>query len=137
DQVRAIGRRISEIPSNVKVNQKLATRFLSPRREAIESGTGINWAFGEALAFGSLLKEGMAVRLSGQDCRRGTFSHRHAVLYDPQTRQRYTPLNHLESGQKQKLWVYNSHLSEFAVLGFEYGYSLHATDALVLWEAQF
>ncbi len=105
--------------------------FLKPRREAIESGQGINWAFGEALAFGSLIKEGIAVRLSGQDCRRGTFSHRHAVLYDPETRQRYTPLNHLEAGQKAKLWVYNSHLSEFAVLGFEYGYSLHAPDALV------
>ncbi|NLT72396.1 MAG: 2-oxoglutarate dehydrogenase E1 component [Verrucomicrobiaceae bacterium] len=137
EQVRAIGLRISRVPSNVKVNQKLSTRFLKPRREAIESGEGINWAFGEALAFGTLLQEGLAVRLSGQDCRRGTFSQRHAVLYDPQTRQRYTPLNHLESGQKQKLWVYNSHLSEFAVLGFEYGYSLHATDALVLWEAQF
>ncbi len=137
DQVRAIGIKISEVPGNVKVNQKLATRFLSPRREAIEAGKGINWAFAEALAFGSLIKEGMAVRLSGQDCRRGTFSQRHAVLYDPQTRQRYTPLNHLQSGQKQKLWVYNSHLSEFAVLGFEYGYSLHSSDALVLWEAQF
>lgn len=137
EQVRAIGSKISQTPGNVVVNQKLATRFLTPRREAIESGKGINWAFGEALAFGSLIKEGSAVRLSGQDCRRGTFSHRHAVLYDPQTRQRYTPLNHLESGQKQKLWVYNSHLSEFAVLGFEYGYSLHASDALVLWEAQF
>ena len=137
DEVRAIGVRISEIPGNVKVNQKLATRFLTPRREAMTSGTGISWAFAESLAFGSLLKEGLAVRLSGQDCRRGTFSHRHAVLYDPETRQRYTPLNHLVSGQKQKLWVYNSHLSEFAVLGFEYGYSLHATDMLVLWEAQF
>jgi 2-oxoglutarate dehydrogenase E1 component len=137
DAVRAIGRRISEVRGSVKVNQKLEARFLKPRKEAIESGKGINWAFGEALAFGTLLKEGIAVRLSGQDCRRGTFSHRHAVLYDPETRQRYTPLNHLEPGQKAKLWVYNSHLSEFAVLGFEYGYSLLAPDALVLWEAQF
>ncbi len=135
--LRTIGRRISEVRGTVKVNEKLETRFLKPRREAIEAGRGINWAFGEALAFGSLLKEGIAVRLSGQDCRRGTFSHRHAVLYDPETRQRYTPLNHLEAKQKAKLWVYNSHLSEFAVLGFEYGYSLHASDALVLWEAQF
>jgi 2-oxoglutarate dehydrogenase E1 component len=137
ETVRLIGRRISEVRGTVKVNQKLEARFLKPRREAIESGQGINWAFGEALAFGTLIKEGIAVRLSGQDCRRGTFSHRHAVLYDPETRQRYTPLNHLEAGQKAKLWVYNSHLSEFAVLGFEYGYSLHAPDALVLWEAQF
>lgn len=137
EELRFIGQRISEVRGNVKVNQKLEARFLKPRREAIEGGVGINWAFGEALAFGSLIKEGIAVRLSGQDCRRGTFSHRHAVLYDPETRQRYTPLNHLESGQRAKLWVYNSHLSEFAVLGFEYGYSLHARDALVLWEAQF
>jgi 2-oxoglutarate dehydrogenase E1 component len=137
ETLRTIGRRISEIRGTVKVNQKLETRFLKPRLAAIESGTGINWAFGEALAFGSLLQEGIAVRLSGQDCRRGTFSQRHAVLYDPETRQRYTPLNHLEAGQKAKLWVYNSHLSEFAVLAFEYGYTLDAPDALVLWEAQF
>ncbi len=137
EELRMIGRRISEVRGSVKVNEKLEARFLKPRRDAIESGKGINWAFGEALAFGSLLREGLAVRLSGQDCRRGTFSHRHAVLYDPETRQRYTPLNHLEAVQKAKLWVYNSHLSEFAVLGFEYGYSLHASDALVLWEAQF
>lgn len=135
--LRMIGRRISEVRGTVKANPKLEARFLKPRREAIETGRGINWAFGEALAFGTLINEGVAVRLSGQDCRRGTFSHRHAVLYDPETRQRYTPLNHLEAGQKAKLWVYNSHLSEFAVLGFEYGYSLHAPDALVLWEAQF
>lgn len=137
DEVREIGMRLSGIPDGVNVNKKLAKRFLGPRREAIEEGAGINWAFGEALAFGSLLKENMAVRLSGQDCRRGTFSQRHAVLYDPETRERYTPLNHIADGQTQKLWVYNSHLSEFAVLGFEYGYSLVATDALVLWEAQF
>ena len=137
DEVREIGMRLSGIPDGVNVNAKLAKRFLGPRREAIESGAGINWAFGEALAFGSLLKEEIAVRLSGQDCRRGTFSQRHAVLYDPDTRERYTPLNHIADDQKQKLWVYNSHLSEFAVLGFEYGYSLVASDALVLWEAQF
>lgn len=137
DEVREIGLRITEVPEGVQVNDKLAKRFLGPRRNAIEKGEGINWAFGEALAFGSLLKEGMAVRLSGQDCRRGTFSQRHAVLYDPETRERYTPLNHLEPGQLQKLWVYNSNLSEFAVLGFEYGYSLVSTDTLVLWEAQF
>ncbi len=83
------------------------------------------------------MKEEIAVRLSGQDCRRGTFSQRHAVLYDPETRERYTPLNHIADDQKQKLWVYNSHLSEFAVLAFEYGYSLVSSDMLVLWEAQF
>lgn len=137
ERVREIGMRISEVPEGVNVNAKLAKRFLGPRRDAIKKGEGINWAFAEALAFGSLLTEGHAVRLSGQDCRRGTFSHRHAVLYDPDTRERYTPLNHIEKGQLNKLWVYNSHLSEVAVLGFEYGYALASPDMLVLWEAQF
>jgi 2-oxoglutarate dehydrogenase E1 component len=137
DRVREIGLRISEVPDGVNVNKKLAKRFLGPRREAIEAGEGINWAFGEALAFGSLIQDECSVRLSGQDCRRGTFSQRHAVLYDPETRERYTPLNHVVPEEKHKLWVYNSHLSEFAVLGFEYGYSMTAPDTLVLWEAQF
>lgn len=137
EEVSRIGERISHIPEGVNVNQKLAKRFLASRAGAIEAGEGINWAFAEALAFGSLLKEGTAVRLSGQDCRRGTFSQRHAVLYDPDTRERYTPLNHLGEDQTAKLWVYNSLLSEFAVLGFEYGYSLISDDMLVLWEAQF
>jgi len=137
DALRDIGLRISEVPERVNVNAKLAKRFLGPRRKAIEEGTGINWAFAEALAFGSLIKDGFSVRLSGQDSRRGTFSQRHAVLYDPETRERYTPLNHLESDQRHKLWVYNSNLSEFAVLGFEYGYAISASDTLVLWEAQF
>ncbi|MDF1852285.1 MAG: 2-oxoglutarate dehydrogenase E1 component [Verrucomicrobiales bacterium] len=137
ERVREIGMSISGIPDGVNVNKKLAKRFLAARREAIESGEGINWAFAEALAFGSLIQDKKSVRLSGQDCRRGTFSQRHAVLYDPETRERYTPLNHVAPDEKHKLWVYNSHLSEFAVLGFEYGYSLTATDTLVLWEAQF
>ncbi len=137
DGLQQIGRSISRIPENTDVNKKLADRFLAFRREAIENGGRINWAFGEALAIGSLLMDRKSVRLSGQDCRRGTFSQRHAVLYDPETRKRYTPLNHLQKDQIHKLWVYNSHLSEFAVLGFEYGYSLIATDTLVLWEAQF
>ncbi len=135
--VREIGMKISTIPDGISVNEKLEKRFIKPRREAIESGEGISWALGESLAFGTLLREGIAVRLSGQDCRRGTFSHRHAVLYDPETRRRYTPLNHISDEQTQKLWVYNSNLSEFAVLGFEYGYSMTCEDALVLWEAQF
>ena len=137
DVLKKIGTTISRIPRSVKINSKLAKRFLGSRREAIEKGEGINWAFAEALAFGSLLKEKIPVRLSGQDCRRGTFSQRHAVLYDPDTRQRYTALNHLVKNQKHKLWVYNSHLSEYAVLGFEYGFSLVTPDMLVLWEAQF
>ncbi len=132
-----LGRKITSIPEDVKVNPKLAKRMLGARAEAIEKGAGINWALAESLSFGSLLLEEKAVRLSGQDCKRGTFSHRHAVLYDPDTRARYTPLNHLSDDQKAKLWVYNSLLSEFAVLGFEYGYSSVSHDMLVLWEAQF
>jgi len=136
-KLKQIGERITQIPAGVNVNPKLAQRFLATRAEAIEKGEGINWALAESLAFGSLLLDEKAVRLSGQDCRRGTFSQRHAVLYDPETRERYTPLNNLEKDQKAKLWVYNSLLSEFAVLGFEYGYSLQSSDVLVLWEAQF
>ncbi|MCB1234455.1 MAG: 2-oxoglutarate dehydrogenase E1 component, partial [Verrucomicrobiae bacterium] len=135
--LREIGKKISRTPSNIQVNEKIAKRFLEARRHAVENGGPYNWAFAEALAFGALLMEGRSVRLSGQDCRRGTFSQRHAVLYDAQTRERYTPLNHLVSGQETKLWVYNSLLSEFAVLAYEYGYSAVATDVLVLWEAQF
>ena len=135
--LRKIGHHISKYPENFDLNEKIAKRFLLPRQRAVEAGKPFNWALAESLAFGSLLLEGLPVRLSGQDCRRGTFSHRHVVLYDAVTRERYTPLNHIERDQKAKLWVYNSLLSEFAVLGFEYGYSSQATDMLVLWEAQF
>ncbi len=137
DLLKEIGEKISSVPDEINVNEKLKKRFLGARRDAIESGEGINWAFGEALAFGSLFKEGYHARLSGQDCRRGTFSQRHAVMYDPETRERWVPLNRMDEDQTAKLWVYNSLLSEFAVLGFEYGYSLMADDSLVMWEAQF
>ena len=102
----------------------------------IETGEGLDWAMGEALAFGSLLAEGVAVRLSGQDSGRGTFSHRHAVLVDQENESRYIPLNHISDGQGN-FEVIDSPLSEASVLGFEYGYSLVEPDALVLWEAQF
>ena len=111
-------------------------RFLDNRRKMVESGEGIDWAMGEALAFGSLLKEGFKVRLSGQDVERGTFSQRHSVLFDQETEKRYTPLNHL-GGEQASFEVINSMLSEEAVLGFEYGYSLAEPNALTLWEAQF
>jgi len=137
EKLDRIGRAISTVPEGVDVNAKLAKRFLNFRLQAMEKGEAINWAFAEALAFGTLLAEDTTVRLSGQDCRRGTFSQRHAVLYDPETRERYTPLNHLYPEQLHKFWVYNSNLSEFAVLGFEYGYTLGEPNALVLWEAQF
>ena len=102
----------------------------------IETGEGIDWAMAEALAFGSLLLEGHRVRLSGQDVERGTFSQRHSVLIDQETEARYTPLNHIREGQA-RFEVINSMLSEEAVLGFEYGYTLSEPNALTLWEAQF
>jgi 2-oxoglutarate dehydrogenase E1 component len=111
-------------------------RFLDNRRKAIETGQGIDWATGEALAFGSLLLEGNRVRLSGQDSERGTFSQRHSVLIDQESEARQTPLSHL--AEKQGTFeVLNSMLSEEAVLGYEYGYTLSEPNALTLWEAQF
>jgi 2-oxoglutarate dehydrogenase E1 component len=110
--------------------------LLDRRRAQHASGGPYDWAYGEALAFGSLLVEGIPVRLSGQDSRRGTFSHRHSVLYDLETRERYIPLANLTPGQA-RFCVYNSMLSEAAVLGFDYGYSLDFPQMLCLWEAQF
>ena len=101
-----------------------------------ESGHGFDWATAEAVAFGSLLNEGYPVRLSGQDSMRGTFSQRHSALVDQATEDRYYPLNHIREGQ-QRYEVIDSMLSEYAVLGFEYGYSLAEPNALVMWEAQF
>src|ERR1700690_3710826 len=102
----------------------------------IDSGEGIDWATAEALAFGSLLLEGSRVRLSGEDCQRGTFSQRHAVLIDQTNQNEYVPLNNIAPGQA-KIEIYNSLLSEVGVLGFEYGYTLADPRTLVLWEAQF
>lgn len=131
-----IGTKISTIPEEFKLNQTLKKRFFPARQKAIKSGEGIDWAFAESLAWGALLLEGNGVRLSGQDCRRGTFSQRHAVLYDAETRERYTPLSNLSDDQ-ERVCVYNSLLSEAAVLGFDYGYSLSAPQLLIMWEAQF
>lgn len=139
ENFRRIGQRLTELPDGFTPNEKLAKRFLEPRREAIAKGGPINWAFAESLAFGSILLEGHGVRLSGQDCRRGTFSQRHAVLYDTESGENYFPLRHLadDEADQGRFCVYNSLLSETAVLGFDYGYSLVATDMLILWEAQF
>lgn len=131
-----VGNALTAVPENFQLNPTLAKRFVPRRAEAIRTGTNLDWALGEALAFGSLLMEGKPVRLSGQDCRRGTFSHRHAVLYDYETRDRWIPLDHLSDTQA-KFRVYNSLLSEFAVLGFDYGYSLGYPEMLTMWEAQF
>jgi 2-oxoglutarate dehydrogenase E1 component len=112
-------------------------RFLDNRKRAVETGEGIDWAFAEALALGSLLIEDHPVRFSGQDVERGTFSQRHAVLLDQETEDRYVPLNHVREDGQCRFEIVNSMLSEEAVLGFEYGYSLAEPNALVLWEAQF
>ncbi|MCC7260264.1 MAG: 2-oxoglutarate dehydrogenase E1 component [Alphaproteobacteria bacterium] len=130
-----VGQAIARLPKDFDVNPKLV-RLLEQRRNMIESGEGIDWGMGEALAFGTLLKEGYHVRLSGQDCIRGTFSHRHSELVDQTTEQRYRSLNHIADDQAY-FEVINSNLSEFAVMGFEYGYSLANPNALVMWEAQF
>ena len=135
DRLKQIGQRITAVPEGFNIH-KTILRFLDSRRAAIESGDGIDWSTGEALAFASLLDDGFPVRLSGQDSERGTFSQRHSVLIDQQTEARYIPLNHIRDGQA-RYEVINSMLSEEAVLGFEYGYSLAEPNALVLWEAQF
>jgi 2-oxoglutarate dehydrogenase E1 component len=133
--LRDIGKKITTVPQGFTVHRTIQ-RFLDARAKAIESGEGIDWATGEALAFCSLLKEGHRVRLSGQDSERGTFSQRHSVLFDQNTEERYTPFNHLGNPQG-RYEVLNSMLSEEAVLGFEYGYSTAEPSALTLWEAQF
>jgi len=135
ETLKEIGRKISAVPKDFHVHRTIE-RFLDSRRKAIESGQGIDWSTGEALAFCTLLNEGTAVRLSGQDTERGTFSQRHSVLVDQETENRYIPFNHL--GERQgRFEVINSMLSEEAVLGFEYGYTLAEPNALTLWEAQF
>ncbi|MEW5423767.1 2-oxoglutarate dehydrogenase E1 component [Amorphus sp. 3PC139-8] len=133
--LKEIGKKLTETPEGFHAHRTIG-RFLENRRKAIESGEGIDWATGEALAFGSLLVEGFPVRLSGQDVERGTFSQRHSVLYDQENEERYIPLNNLSENQA-RYEVINSMLSEEAVLGFEYGYSLAEPNTLVCWEAQF
>jgi 2-oxoglutarate dehydrogenase E1 component len=134
-QLKEIGEKITTLPAGFKLHRTL-NRFIEHRRKSIETGANIDWATGEALAFCSLLLEDHRVRLSGQDSERGTFSQRHSVLVDQDTEQRFTPFNHLRDGQT-RFEVINSMLSEEAVLGFEYGYSLAEPNALTLWEAQF
>ncbi len=130
-----VGRGIATIPEGFNAHRTIA-RLMESKREMIAAGEGVDWATAEALAFGTLLVEGYPVRLSGQDCARGTFSQRHAAIVDQETEARRHPLNHIREGQAQ-FEVIDSMLSEYAVLGYEYGYSLSEPNALVLWEAQF
>jgi 2-oxoglutarate dehydrogenase E1 component len=127
---------LTNVPSDFRILPKVRKTILERRREVYEKGSGYDWAFGEALAFGSLMLDGIPIRLSGQDSRRGTFSHRHSVFYDEQTRERYIPLMNLSPDQA-RFCVYNSPLSEAAVLGFDYGYSMDYPKMLCMWEAQF
>jgi 2-oxoglutarate dehydrogenase E1 component len=132
---KEIGEKITEVPSDIKIFRK-TKQLLSVRNKMINEGKGIDWAIGEQLAYGSLLTEGIPIRLSGQDVARGTFSHRHAVLRLEDSEEEYTPLNHINNKQT-KIDIYNSPLSEYGVLGFDYGYSLTSPNSLTIWEAQF
>jgi 2-oxoglutarate dehydrogenase E1 component len=135
ETLQKVGDAITHVPADFHLNRKIA-RQIEQKREALKSGVGIDWATAEALAFGTLLAEGTFVRLSGQDSGRGTFSQRHAVLVDQENETKYIPLQHVGDGQPP-FEVLDSPLSEAAVLGFEYGYSLAEPRALILWEAQF
>jgi 2-oxoglutarate dehydrogenase E1 component len=133
--LKNIGLKLSDVPPDFNLH-KTIRRFMDNRRKLIETGAGIDWALAEALAFGTLLVEGHRLRLSGQDSQRGTFSQRHAMLRDQETDAAYTPLRNLSETQGP-VEIINSMLSEVAVLGFDYGYSLAEPNALVAWEAQF
>jgi 2-oxoglutarate dehydrogenase E1 component len=130
-----IGAALTRVPDGFDIHKTVA-RQLDAKKAMFETGKGFDWATAEALAFGSLAIEGFPVRLAGQDCTRGTFSQRHSAFIDQSTEERHYPLNHIRSGQA-RYEVIDSMLSEYAVLGFEYGYSLAEPNALVMWEAQF
>jgi 2-oxoglutarate dehydrogenase E1 component len=134
DRLRGLDRELVAVPDRFTIHPKLV-RQLERRSEALEQG-GIDWGHAEALALGSLLIEGIPVRLTGQDTERGTFSHRHLVLHDAVSGERYAPIQHLRDAEAS-IELHNSPLSEYAALGFDYGYSVAAPETLVLWEAQF
>ena len=135
ETLKDIGTKITQVPDDFNLHRTIQ-RFLDNRRKAITTGEGIDWSTAEALAFCTLLLDGHRVRLSGQDSERGTFSQRHSVLIDQKDETRYTPFNHI-ADEQPRYEVINSLLSEVAVVGFEYGYSLAEPNALTLWEAQF
>lgn len=135
EALKRVGEALVRVPDDFNLNSKIA-RQLKAKQKALTEGKGIDWATAEAMAFGTLLDEGYPVRLSGQDFGRGTFSQRHSVLIDQENEDRYIPLNNIRNGQAA-FEVHDSPLSEFAVLGFEYGFSMAEPKALTLWEAQF
>lgn len=136
DTLKRVGSALTTVPDNFN-EHRTVKRLLDNRRKMIDTGKGIDWAMGEAMAFGTLLDEGFGVRLSGQDSERGTFSQRHSVLNDQEDESTYVPLNSLAKDENSDYEVINSMLSENAVLGFEYGYTLAEPNKLVMWEAQF
>ena len=135
EKLLELAQKLNSFPEGFSVHPRLL-RILERRLRKLEKDQGIEWANAEALAFASLLVEGTPIRLSGQDSSRGTFSQRHSILYDFNTEEHYIPLNDLSSGQA-RFMVYDSMLSEEAVLAFEFGYSLTTPDTLTIWEAQF
>ncbi|MFK7839749.1 MAG: 2-oxoglutarate dehydrogenase E1 component [Bdellovibrionales bacterium] len=135
DVIQKVGRAVTHIPDGFHINKKLK-RVIDARAKMLETGENVDWAMGETLAYATLLEEGYPVRLSGQDVGRGTFSHRHAIWYDQETNEQYYPLKALKDDEP-KFEAHDSPLSEMAVLGFEYGYSLADPKTLTIWEAQF
>lgn len=131
----ALSRRLNRMPENVTIHKKLG-RIFKARLDAVENGEKIDWGNAEHLAFASILAEGTSIRLSGQDSKRGTFSQRHAVVFDSETGKEYIPLDSV-AAKGARMEVYNSSLSETGVLGFDYGYTMVQPDTLVMWEAQF
>jgi 2-oxoglutarate dehydrogenase E1 component len=136
ERLSDLNKALLERPESFHVNRKLERLFQKNRAELNGDGDGIDWAHAEALAFASLLEDGVPIRLTGQDTERGTFSQRHSVLHDVETGEAYVPLQNIPQA-KASFDVHNSPLSEIAVIGFEFGYTLNARDALVLWEAQY
>ena len=135
--LKEVGAAITALPSSFTPHKAIA-RVYDARARMLAGEEPLDWGAAEALAFGTLLAEGNHVRLSGQDVERGTFSHRHAVVHDQKSGERYTPLAHVFRGQRPgQFTVSNSSLSEYGVLGFELGYALENPNSLVLWEAQF
>ncbi|KAI8006870.1 hypothetical protein LOK49_LG07G00979 [Camellia lanceoleosa] len=135
--LKNVGKAITSLPDNFN-SHRAVKKIIAECTQMIETGEGIDWALAEALAFATLLVEGNHIRLSGQDVERGTFSHRHAVLHDQETWEKYCPLDHVVMNQDEEMFtVSNSSLSEFGVVGFELGYSMENPNALVIWEAQF
>ncbi|HMP99397.1 MAG TPA: 2-oxoglutarate dehydrogenase E1 component [Cyclobacteriaceae bacterium] len=136
EALEKVGKALTSVPDGFKPLRQIE-KLLKDRKSAFFEDKKLAWAEAELLAYGSLLLENVIVRMTGQDVRRGTFSHRHAYFFDANTNEPYCNLNHIEEGQPQKFKIFNSLLSEFGVLGFEYGYAMATPNALVLWEAQF